>query len=66
METTSQGVKKRSKVMRWILVAVAIAYFWSARCQVWSDGGLLCRYNKWTGQMSYEPIKLPVERSGGL
>lgn len=41
---------KRSKVMRIILIAIALAYFWSSRHIVFYDHEKIIRYNKWTAK----------------
>ena len=54
-----EGKPKRSKVMRFILIAIALAYFWASRYEVRFDGGKIFRYNKWTGHTDVRNIQFP-------
>lgn len=44
--------------MRFILIAIALAYFWASRYEVIfdRDGEKLIRYNKWTGNIDVRSI----------
>ena len=55
-----EGKPKRSKVMRFILLAIALAYFWASRYEVTFDlkNEKILRYNKWTGTVDVRNLPL--------
>lgn len=52
-----EGKPKRSKVMRFILIAIALAYFWASRYEIAFDQGKMIQYNKWTGNINVRIVK---------
>jgi hypothetical protein len=62
METETKVVPKppRSKAMRYILIILAVSYFWATRHELWLNQNQIIRYNKWTGAVSVVPVQIPV------
>lgn len=53
-----EGKPKRSKIMRFILIAIALAYFWATRYEIEFDQGKMIRYNKWTGNIDVRIVQV--------
>lgn len=52
----------RSKAMRYILIILAVSYFWATKYELWFSQDRIIRYNKWTGAVSIVPLQNPLSK----
>lgn len=51
------AARPRSKAMRYILILLAVSYFWATKYELWFNQNQIIRYNKWTGEVSIVPVQ---------
>ncbi len=53
------AARPRSKAMRYILILLAVSYFWATKYEISFGENQIIRYNKWTGAVSIVPVPNP-------